>query len=332
MAGKTWWTAELDAELTKLFPNHSSKEVAQLMKLKKDQVCYRAGVLGLKKTSLCRSKSKGLLAFTDEQAAFIRQNYEGMSNRRLAESLGFKMQTMRDKLYEMGLYRMRLEYWTDEQIEFLRNNYKSIGDLELSELFQDKWPKNKKWSKKHIEKKRNYLNLYRSQEDLENVMQRNVDQGRMSQNYKGKTNWLTTGPAKQFEIRMYKSCAGVISPRVKIGKCWKWWARWAWEKEFGVIPKGMVVVLKDSDPYHTEVSNLELVTRSESTLRYAAKTSINLSDKYIVAMLTKGKPDLRPIVTENTSLINIKRQQLILQRTIKNHGTEQSKFRNHSRK
>lgn len=257
---------------------------------------------------------------TESQIEFIRKNFDSMNNPEIARALGLKLQFLRDRLYELGFYRMRLEYWTDEQIQFLKDNFREIGDLELAEIFQEKWPKQKIWSLKHIEKKRNYLNLHRSPQDLANVMQRNVDQGRMNLRSKGKTNWLSTGPAKEGEIRMYKSCVGVISPRVKIGKCWKWWARWKWEQEFGPIPSGMVVVFKDNDSYNTVPENLELITRSEASSRNVAQAGKKLTDKYIAGMLGRGDPELRKVLPNHPELLNLKRQQLILQRTINDHG------------
>lgn len=91
--------------------------------------------------------------WTLKMISFLKDNYESQSNAQLADSLGLKITTLRTKLYELGYKRMDLEYWTAEQVTFLKNNYKKIGDLELSEIFNAKWKKQKGWTKKtHGEK------------------------------------------------------------------------------------------------------------------------------------------------------------------------------------
>ena len=101
-----------------------------------------------------------------ESIRFIKSNFYRMSNGQMAEALGVYIQAVREKCYQLGLYRMRLDYWTKEQIRFLKANYKKIGDKELAILFNSKWKKEKGWTFKHIEKKRLYLKLKRTAAQL----------------------------------------------------------------------------------------------------------------------------------------------------------------------
>src|SRR5690606_41007373 len=69
-----------------------------------------------------------------EEKKFLKENYQSMTNRQLADALELSLTKTRHFLYEMGLKRMEMEYWTDEQIDFLKKNYKTIGDTELAEI------------------------------------------------------------------------------------------------------------------------------------------------------------------------------------------------------
>lgn len=255
--------------------------------------------------------------WTALKLCILENNWKQMTAAQLAKALGTSRTIVRMKLYELGYKKIEMEYWTDEQVQFLKDNYKTIGDVELAEIFEQKWPKGKKWTKKHIDKKRAYLGLQRTEEDLAFVMQRNVDQGRMNIHKKGVTNWLSTGPAKQGEIRMYKNCHGVIQARVKAGKCWEFWPRWRWKQLHGPVPSDMCVAMKDGNPYNTTDDNLEIITRSELTQRNAAASSKNLSDGYVASMIAYGNPELKKAVLQKPDLIETARTFFQLKRTLK---------------
>ena len=111
-------------------------------------------------------KTWNKIDWTDKRLKFLKENYNTMTNQQIADSLGLKITAVRHKCYELGLYKMTLEYWTDEQVDFLLKNYKEKGDTELSEIFNEKWHKDKGWTKKHIEKQRRYLKLKRTPEEI----------------------------------------------------------------------------------------------------------------------------------------------------------------------
>ena len=255
---------------------------------------------------------------TESQIEYVRTNFDSMSNPEIARALGLGLQFLRDRLYELGFYRMRLEYWTDEQIVFLKDNFQQIGDLELAEIFQDKWPKKKTWTKKHIEKKRNYLSLHRTEQELKAIHQRNVDQGRFL--ICVQKRWLKTGVAAEGEIRMWRQNNGRYVPAIKINGAFTHWNRWAWEQNYGPVPEGMNVVFKDDNPENYVLENLELIDNAELSRRNSQKSSTGLSDNYIAGIMTHGQPEVRKALKEFPELLDIKRQQLILQRTINDYG------------
>jgi hypothetical protein len=120
---------------------------------------------------------------------FILDNFYQKNNKEIAQELNIPLHQVRLNAYKLGLKRINLEYWTNEQIEFLKDNFESIGDTEIAEIFQQKFPKSKPWTRKHIDKKRNYLNLHRTPEQIALIKKRNIDAGmyinidRLSDNY-----------------------------------------------------------------------------------------------------------------------------------------------------
>ena len=276
----TRWTKADEAYLRKHYPTvHDVKELEKPLKRTYTQIVYKANYIGLFRVD---RSAKLRFQWTDEMLNFMRDNYDTLTNKQIADALGLRLHFVRDQLYRMGLKRMELEYWTDEQVKFLRENYKKMGDTELAEIFNARWKKLKPWTIKHIDKKRGYLGLRRTMKQLIEIEQRNLDQGRLNtRKNKRKSNFLTTGPAKQKETRLYKTITGIIEVRVRIGKKWLRWPRWKWEQHRGKVPRGMVVVFKDKNHFNTTLSNLELITRSESTRRYAGNASKNLSFNYV---------------------------------------------------
>lgn len=120
---------------------------------------------------------------------FILDNFCLKTNKEIAQELNIPLHQVRLKAYKLGLYRINLEYWTDKQVLFLKENFESVGDTELAQIFQEKFPKSKVWTKKHIDKKRKYLNLHRTPEQISLINKKNVDAGmyqkidRLSDNY-----------------------------------------------------------------------------------------------------------------------------------------------------
>lgn len=252
--------------------------------------------------------------WTKEQEKYILRNWATSTNRELANDLGITLTLVRMKCYEMGLKKIELEYWTEKQVEFLITFYKLIGDKEIASIFNRNWPKNKTWTNKQIEKKRKYLKLVRTEKEKNKIHQRNVDHGAFLKC--ATKRWETTGQAEEGEIRMWRSNSGRMIPMVKTNGKFVPWNRWAYSKYVGPIPEGMNVAFKDGIVDITTTETLELVTREELALRNVANASKVLSDNYVAGIMSHGDKNLRSILLEEKTLIEIKRKQLLLNRTI----------------
>lgn len=202
----------------------------------------------------------GKINFDQNDIQFIQDNFQKMTNDQIAAALGLRKTTVRTMAYSLGLKRMELEYWTNDQVEFLKQNYKSIGDVELAEIFENEWPKNKGWSKKHIEKKRRYLNLKRTQDQLKKVHERNKKSGRLA--VANKKRWEVTGSNEIGTILIWRMNQSPIV-HIKTESGYVHYNRWLWRKEYGTIPEGYNVVRKAGCPEIPTIEFLELLTKEE---------------------------------------------------------------------
>lgn len=207
-----------------------------------------------------KMKTWNAIEWTPKMINYLRDNYQLKTNRQLANGLGLKLTATRMKLYELGLFRMKLEYWTEEQIKFLIDNYKTSGDKELAELFNQKWHKEKGWTLKHIEKKRKYLKLKRSPEELIFIKEKCKAKGIYSNANRKRWQAMGAKPLGSIVVwdgqKFIKTIRGYIHLRVFNYKVFK-----------GKIPKGMLVRLKDNNQLNCSPENLELITRSEHALK-----------------------------------------------------------------
>jgi len=234
--GKSGFTADQDKLLIELYPDTSNDEIAVLLGKKTRNIDSRASYLKLKKSHEYRSKVAGKIMLTEEISEFMKANYQSLSNRQIASALGLKLSITRGFLYQLGLKRMELEYWTQEQIDYLLETYEEKGNTELAKIFEERWPKKKRWTIKHIEKKLKRLGIKRSAYSVAEL-----------------------------------------------------------QKQWAADPRNKANILKHS-------------------------ASLNLTDRTVANYLSWRDKEKTELYLQMPDLINIKRQQLLLNRAIKQHG------------
>jgi hypothetical protein len=112
--------------------------------------------------------------------------------------------------------------------------------------------------------------------------------------------------------------------RVSLGK-WVLLQRHNWEKVHGPIPKGHCLWCL-GDTLNCEPDNWELITRKENRIRNSGTR--NLSDVRVATYLATASRsvdrNLKEIVINHPELITAKRNQLLINRKIKQHGQKQN--------
>lgn len=224
------------------------------------------------------------ISLTEEEINFVNENFYTLTNTELANHLGIKLTTFRMIAYrDLNLKRMEMEYWNEEMVGFLKENYKYMGDVEISEIFQLQFPKIKPWSKKHIEKKRRYLGLKRTKEELSLIIKRNSEQGRFNT---ARKSWRKRPANEIFTIVNWRLSNGNRNFFIKTESGYMYYFRWLWEKEKGIVPKGYNVVnnnpKKDVLP---TILDLECISDKELALRNKTKFNILPKNLQEVIML-----------------------------------------------
>ncbi|AZI53876.1 HNH endonuclease [Epilithonimonas vandammei] len=202
------------------------------------------------------------IEWTVSEINLLKKNWNKLTNKELFQLLNkpISEHSMRTKLYEMGLYKLELEFWTEEQVKFLKENYKKIGDTEIAEIFNKKYLKKKGWTKKHIEKKRRYLKLKRTPEELSAIREDWRRKGLYKES--NRKMWITRGTNEIGTVviwkgdKFIKTEKGYIHLRVFNYRMYK-----------GEIPKGMMVNHIDRNKLNCNPENLQLLTRAENARR-----------------------------------------------------------------
>jgi hypothetical protein len=184
---------------------------------------------------------------------FLIDNNEKMTNSQLADHFQMKVSTILSRRLKLGLAKMEMQKWTEEQTEFLIDNYQMIGDKELAEIFNEKWYKKKGWTLKHIEKKRLHLALKRTPEQI---------------------LWLRKLQGDPIgKLHIQSTTGGGRRVMIKTDSGYKPYAPILWQEHNGLIPDGHVITFKNGDPLKCVIENLEMITRTELTLRMVDKIS-----------------------------------------------------------
>lgn len=240
---------------------------------------------------------------------FLIENYLTMTNKQLANELKLRLTTTRTKLYELGLKRMDLEYWTDEQVLLLKQIYPLVGDVEIAEYFNALFEKKKGWTCKHIRKKRVYLNLHRTRDQIKSIQIRNVDLG------SGYVSNLKRWDGRVTRVGRVKSIMrnGRIIPRIKTDAGFVDLHRFNWEAVHGAIPPKYVVIRIDNTIEDYSVTNLKCVNWQEMM-----QTDLERNDVRYASLICRGDMELKKTLIEHPEFLEIFRLRTSIRKELKN--------------
>jgi hypothetical protein len=125
-----------------------------------------------------------------------------------------------------------------------------------------------------------------------------------------------------FEISIRKDKSGIPYQyiRVSMGK-WELLQRHVWEHHHGKIPAKHVISFRDKNSLNCNIDNLELLSMADNALRNSG--TINLTDTtvahYLATRSRKVDVELKEEYLKHPDLIELKRNQLLLKRAIKEH-------------
>jgi len=163
---------------------------------------------------------------------------------------------------------MNYTYWTKEQTDFLLAYYPLIGDVEIAEIMEALYPKGFTWTKKHIEKKRHYMGLKRTREQIVAIHRKNAKQGR----YNHHKVWKTRDARPQGAIALWEqdgrqtvmvkwSGGSISGGRYERLSYLTWWLH------YGSLPTSGMISYRDGNPLNCTIENLENISMEENARR-----------------------------------------------------------------
>ncbi len=118
-------------------------------------------------------------------------------------------------------------------------------------------------------------------------------------------------------IRKHK---GVPYQYIRVAKAmWQMLHVYVWEEVNGAVPSDKIIVFKDKNTMNCDLDNLEMIDRKENMRRNSS--SVNMKDGFIAQCIVgsrnvKDNPELFDAIKENKQLLEVKRQQLLLNREL----------------
>ena len=233
--------------------------------------------------------------WTKENLDYLKKNYpRGVSSKKMAAHLGCSEDTVRNKAARIGLHRPK--FWTKERDEVMRELYSHTLNVDLAKKLGT--------TESAVSARGFVLGLKKTKEFIQSHARAGqfpkgnipMNKGRKMREWaseeaiqKMRTGWYKKGniPLNHKEIgheRVTRDgfiIVKVAEPDVFVHK-----HRVIWEQHNGKIPEGMIVTFKDGNKRNFDISNLQLMTRSENMMR---NSYLRYPQEYQIALRAIGR-------------------------------------------
>ena len=228
--------------------------------------------------------------------------------------------------------------WTEQEIDWLRENINRYTNKQLCDILHR--------SKSSIQGSQKRFNIYRSPEErLRRLQATQFKKGHVPANKGIKGTHFS--PKSEFKkghtpanikhdgaisVRVHKR-TGIPYKWIRIAKAkWIMYNRYVWEQYSGEpVPDNHIVGFVNGDTLNCRIENLYCMSKADNARRNrnpkkAAESMRKVwqegrhyqSDKYIVSCISQRDKELRKEIEKHPELIEMKRQELLLRRAIKN--------------
>lgn len=274
------------------YPERGAAWVAKKMNLRAGQIKAYASNNKLHRTNYNLS---------DESRQFIRENANRLSYEEIAAQTGETVSRVKTFVYREKLRPCLGVPFSKEHEQFIRDNYHKLSNTEIAAVIGRNGDS--------IKGKMKQLGLSRSKQELLAINARLNSKG-----------WFPKGnEPKNTKFDGYTSTRidshGNPYRYIRISKgIFKQLHYHNWEKENGPVPEGMILRSKDGDSSNCDPDNWELIDRADHLSKNSGRDE--LTDGYILAKLAHRAPELKTAFAEMPELIELKRSQIKLKRTI----------------
>lgn len=257
-----------------------------------NSVKQKANKMGLKRYPKFRMSKK--------EKSFIRANIH-LSNKEIAEKLNIPERKVQVYAWNYKLRPSAWENYSKKDENFIRENYTRMSNAEMAKEIER--------SVDSIHSKLQLLGLKRTAKQRKAIFLRTAPHTLFQKGDLPATTLYDGAITERTD-----SC-GITYKYIRISKAnWAMLHVYNWEKKYGPVPQGKILRCKDGNQLNCDPENWELVTRLEHLEMNSGRKDLN--DKYIIDNLSRRHPEMKPIVTQFPELIEVKRQQLKLRRTI----------------
>lgn len=235
------------------------------------------------------------MKYTQQEIQFIRDNWQRMSDKEIAQRLGRKAGGVKNARHKMGLTRHTKKPWTPQEDEILKKHYPTKKTEELLPLLPGR----------NVQGIYNRVDLLGIKKDPEFLYQMNRELGlkmvesqafKSKRFKKGHKSWNKgKNPKDYMSPEKYARIArtqfkkgqdphntkwdGAISVRtdtgtglkylyIRLAKAeWELLHRHLWRKHKGEIPEGHIVTFRDGNTMNVSLENLELISMADNARR-----------------------------------------------------------------
>lgn len=281
--------------LIEKYPLCSTQELKALLPCKTESsIKSKAKNMGLR-------KAKQRFRFSADQIEEVRKIYATTLNQEIADKYGCSIHSVHNLAFRLGLKKDK---------EFHRQ-------VSKKNMEDPNHPARKYWKQKGCTpaNKGKKWDEYMSAEAQARARLNCFKKGNRPKQYE------PVGTIK--EVRK----DGYLKKKIADPNKWELLHRLVWEKHNGPIPKGHNIQFRDGNRKNCTIENLYMISRDKQMIDNSG--AINLSDIVVANYIAGGRgknKHLVPDILANPKLIELKRNQLLLNREIKSqHGTSKTK-------
>jgi len=290
--GRSVYTPKQKDFIRKYYPEYGAQWVGEKLNIRKQ--CIKAFASNNK---ILRTN----FSFSEANRQFVRENANILSYEEMAAQIGETVSRVKTFVYHEKLRPCLGIPFSEEHVRFIRNNYRQLSNTEIAKVIGR--------SADGVKAKMKQLGLSRTQKELLAINARLCS-----------ASWIKPGNEPQNTKHDGYTSTRIDSHghpyqhiRVEKGK-FELLHRYNWEQKNGPVPEDKILRSKNGDSLNCDPENWELVDRADHLDRNSGRNE--LTDGYILAKLTHRAPELKPAFAEMPELIELKRSQIKLKRTI----------------
>lgn len=219
----------------------------------------------------------------------------------IAERIGEAKIKVASYIYRNHLVPNPYRSYTKAEIKFLQDNYHNLSNTEIASAIGR--------THNSVHHKVAVLKLKRTAQDLVNLKKRLCSETFYSKGH------LPKNTKYDGYISIRKDSNGIKYKHIRtaLGK-FDLLHRHNWIQKNGRIPNGKILRCKDGDQLNCDPENWYITDRAEHLGKNSGRTE--LTDNYIIAKISHRKPELEEQIRNMPGLLELKRNQLKLRRTI----------------